>query len=81
MREEIRQLIRDAPAIHGRTTYPLLFRALEHIAATVVRGDRTIETGAGYSTVVLAWRAPSTPALCPRNPRSPRSARTASGAA
>lgn len=54
MREEIRQLIRDAPAIHGRTTYPLLFRALEHIAATVVRGDRTIETGAGYSTVVLA---------------------------
>jgi predicted O-methyltransferase YrrM len=50
----IRQLLEDAPVIHGDVTHGLIPEALEHIAATVKPGHRTVETGSGHSTIAFA---------------------------
>ena len=55
-------VLRDAPAIHGPAgadtllTHGLLEEALGFIDRTVRDGDRTLETGSGYSTILFALR-------------------------
>ena len=55
------RLLTDPPAIHGdeesgqeRLTHGLSVPALRFIAETVRPGHRTLETGAGFSTIVFA---------------------------
>jgi hypothetical protein len=53
-------LLQEQPAIHGPAgasdlaTHGLLEEALELIERTVRAGDRTLETGSGYSTLLFA---------------------------
>lgn len=51
---DIDQLLRDAPPIHGDMTHGLIAPALERVASVVRPGDRTLETGAGHSTIAFA---------------------------
>jgi predicted O-methyltransferase YrrM len=50
---DIDQLLRDAPPIHGDMTHGLIPPALK-LVASVRRGQRTLETGAGHSTIAFA---------------------------
>lgn len=61
MTDFVDELIARQPAIHGdeeagqeRMTHGLSTPALRFIAATVKEGQRTLETGSGYSTIVFA---------------------------
>jgi predicted O-methyltransferase YrrM len=51
-------LLRDPPALHGDPRDPTLYTlhppALRFLERTVRPGDRTLETGSGLSTIVLA---------------------------
>jgi predicted O-methyltransferase YrrM len=51
---DVDQLIADAPPLHGDITHGLLAEALSLISGTVGSGDRTLETGSGYSTITFA---------------------------
>ena len=56
------QLFADAPALHGPAgapgpTHGLLDDALRFIDRTVRAGDRTLETGSGYSTILFALKS------------------------
>lgn len=60
MSDIVDQLLTNPPAIHGdegagqdRVTYGLGAPALRHIAAAVKPGDVTLETGAGFSTIIF----------------------------
>ena len=50
----LHRLLRDVPALHGDRTEALMRPVLTYIEATVRPGDRTIETGAGHSTIAFA---------------------------
>jgi predicted O-methyltransferase YrrM len=56
------QLLADAPALHGPAggsdllTHGLLDEALRFIDRTISAGDRTLETGSGYSTILFALK-------------------------
>jgi hypothetical protein len=50
----LRRLLRDVPALHGTRTEALMPPVLAYITATVRPTDRTIETGAGHSTIAFA---------------------------
>lgn len=50
---DLDQLLRDAPPIHGDMTHGLITPALRRVAA-VRPGERTLETGAGHSTIAFA---------------------------
>lgn len=61
MPDIVDQLLANPPAVHGdeeagqhRETHGLGTPALRHIAKTVKPGQRTLETGSGYSTIVFA---------------------------
>lgn len=61
MTDIVDELIASQPAIHGdeaagqeRMTHGLSTPALRFLAATVEEGQRTLETGSGYSTIVFA---------------------------
>jgi methyltransferase family protein len=62
MSATLADVLRDAPAIHGPAgadallTHGLLEEALGFIERTVHDGDRTLETGSGYSTILFALR-------------------------
>jgi hypothetical protein len=62
MSATLADVLRDAPAIHGPAgadallTHGLLDEALGFIDRTVRDGDRTLETGSGYSTILFALR-------------------------
>ena len=62
MSATLADVLRDAPAIHGPAgadallTHGLLEEALDFIDRTVRDGDRTLETGSGYSTILFALR-------------------------
>jgi hypothetical protein len=57
------QLLADAPALHGPAgggdllTHGLLDEALGIIDRTISAGDRTLETGSGYSTILFALKS------------------------
>jgi hypothetical protein len=60
MPDVVDELLANPPAVHGdedagqtRETHGLSTPALRFIAATVEPGDLTLETGAGYSTIVF----------------------------
>ena len=50
---DIDQHLRDAPPIHGEMPHGLIPPALRWLAS-VNRGERTVETGAGHSTIAFA---------------------------
>jgi hypothetical protein len=57
------QLLVDAPALHGPAggsdllTHGLLDDALGIIDRTISAGDRTLETGSGYGTILFALKS------------------------
>jgi hypothetical protein len=73
----LEQLLGDAPAIHGATgeallTHGLLEEALAFIDQTVRPGDRTLETGSGYSTILLAMKGAEHTCVVPNQPEVDR---------
>jgi hypothetical protein len=73
----LEQLLDDAPAIHGATgeallTHGLLEEALAFIDEKVRPGDRTLETGSGYSTILLAIKGAEHTCVVPNQPEVDR---------
>jgi predicted O-methyltransferase YrrM len=72
------QLLKDAPPIHGPAggtdllTHGLLEEALRFVDATVGAGDRTLETGSGYSTILLALKSARHICIVPNQPEIDR---------
>lgn len=72
------QLLRDAPRIHGPAgaanlmTHGLLEEALSFIDQTIDAGDRTLETGSGYSTILFALKRAQHTCIVPNRPEIDR---------
>lgn len=72
------RLLREQPAIHGDAgatdllTHGLTPAALRFIERTVQPGDRTLETGAGYSTIVFAAAGAAHTCVVPNQPEVDR---------
>jgi predicted O-methyltransferase YrrM len=72
------QVLKDAPAIHGPAggtdllTHGLLDEALRFVDATIRPGDRTLETGSGYSTIVFALKGARHICIVPNQPEVDR---------
>jgi predicted O-methyltransferase YrrM len=74
----LNQLLQDAPAIHGPAggtdllTHGLLEEALRFVDATISAGDRTLETGSGYSTILFALKGARHICIVPNQPEIDR---------
>lgn len=73
----LQQLLEDAPAIHGETaddvaTHGLLVEALEFIDGALSPGDRTLETGSGYSTILFAMKGAQHTCIVPNQAETDR---------
>ncbi len=73
----LQQLLEDAPAIHGGAgddliTHGLLVDALEFIDRELPQGSRTLETGSGYSTILLAMKGAQHTCVVPNQPEIDR---------
>jgi hypothetical protein len=74
----IADLIRDQPGLHGPAdatdliTYGLIDEALEFLGRTVQPGDRTLETGSGFSTIAFALRGAHHTCIVPHQPEVDR---------
>jgi hypothetical protein len=73
----LQQLLEDAPAIHGGAgddliTHGLLVDALEFIDRELAPGSRTLETGSGYSTILLAMKGAQHTCVVPNQPEIDR---------
>jgi predicted O-methyltransferase YrrM len=72
------QLLSDAPAIHGPSdgsdliTHGLLEEALRFVDRTIASGDRTLETGSGYSTILFALKGAQHTCIVPNQPEVDR---------
>jgi predicted O-methyltransferase YrrM len=78
MSATLADVLRDAPALHGPAdadallTHGLLEEALAFIDRTVRDGDRTLETGSGYSTILFALRGAHHTCITPSRPEIDR---------
>ena len=75
---DLARILHDAPAIHGELgagdliTHGLTPAALTYIERTVRVGDRTLETGSGYSTILLAALGAEHICIVPNQPEVDR---------
>lgn len=78
MSATLHDVLRDQPAIHGDAgatdliTYGLLEEALQFLDRTVRPGDRTLETGSGFSTIVFALKGARHVCIVPNQPEVDR---------
>jgi predicted O-methyltransferase YrrM len=78
MSATLADVLRDAPALHGPAeadvllTHGLLEEALRFIDRSVRDGDRTLETGSGYSTILFALRGAEHVCITPSQPEIDR---------
>ena len=78
MSATLADVLRDAPALHGPAgadallTHGLLDEALGFIDRSVRDGDRTLETGSGYSTILFALRGAEHVCITPSQPEVDR---------
>ena len=76
----LERMLADAPAIHGEAnsgesslmTHGLVPEALQFIERTVGPGDRTLETGSGYSTILFALLGAHHTCIVPNRPETER---------